>query len=359
MTYYFKVLGEYLECSNQRKEIVSNSINYHTAHFTLDSTWNGFSLTATFINTKTKVSKNVPMGVLVDCVIPWEVLASDVEGGYLEVGITGISGDDKRRTDMINTIAIVPSTANNGTDPLPPTQSVYDEIMDLVQGVGTNYIAGNNITIADDTISSNQIDDTTSSLTKTYSSSKTDATYERKIYNVKLFGTKSGTYTVNLTDTAPSILATNYIETVNTNNITIDWVNGLNMTFTRVASAPIKLKKGDTTTFNIYTAFNRDCSVEFGAISYIDGVPITTPQAFGNQDFSGVSGFTTVQVLKYEMEFDLLGDEPVEYPAGTIFTTKLFKRQETSTPTLTTRYLYGVNTNGLDRISYAKVKTNI
>jgi len=184
-----------------------------------------------------------------------------------------------------------------------------------------------------------------------------DLLYQPKTNLIKLYGSKSGTYTVDLNLNTPTISATNYIETTGTSNITIDWVNGTNITFTRVSQSAIKLKNGDITSFNVLVAFNRNCSVEYGAISYINGVAITTPQTFGNQDFSGVVGHTIVQALKYDMVFDLLTNEDVEYPIGTVFTTKLFKRQELASPTLTSRYMFGVNVNNIDRISYATIKT--
>ena len=77
MTYYFIVNNLYLSCTNQRKTIVSDSVNYHTAHFTLDSSWDGFNKTATFTNTKTNESVMVALDVDDNCIIPFEPLESD------------------------------------------------------------------------------------------------------------------------------------------------------------------------------------------------------------------------------------------------------------------------------------------
>ena len=362
MNYYFNVSDQILTCTNTRRTIISDSVNVHIAKFKFDSMWDGFGKTATFTNSKTGIAINMVMGTtLTECTIPWESLVADKEGGYLIVCVQGVKDDKKMytRMDMSFPLLILLSDETNGTNPQPPTQSVYDQIMDLIEGVGTNYIAGDNISIANDTISSNQINDLlTTSLVKTWSIDKLKAMFQPKAYELKLYGTKTGTLAVDLTDAKPTISATNYIETIATSNITIDWINGTNITFTRTSTSPIKLSNKDSTIFNLLVAFNRDCSVEYGAIAYADGVPITSPQTFGNQDFSGVSGFTTVQPLKYELEFDLLASETT-FPVGTVFTTKLFKRQETASPTLTTRYLFGVNTNGINRISYSKVETTV
>lgn len=378
MTYYFSVVNGYLECTNSRKTIISDYVNFHTAHFTLDSSWNGYSKTATFINQKSGVSTNIVLGVeSVDCIIPWESLEANVDGGYFIVGLSGYKDSSVIRTKMMNPMLIEKSDVNNGNDPISPTPDEYEQIMDLISSMGGTYTLPTastttlgGVKIDDSTIKINsgvisspsEIDDLDSSLLKTYSSSKILdilQSYQHKEYPIKLYGTKLNATNVTLFDTPPIVNATNYIETTSTNNTTIDWVNGTNTTFTRTSTSAVKLKRGDMVDFNIYTAFNRDCSVEYGAISYINGVPISTQQTFGNQDFSGVTGFTTVQVLKYELELDLLPITPTEYPIGTVFTTKLFKRQESATPTLTTRYMYGVNINNLDRFSYAKIQTNL
>lgn len=79
MTYYFSVVNGYSECTNSRKTIISDYVNFHTAHFTLDSSWVGYSKTATFINQKSGVSTNVVLGVeSTDCIIPWESLEATV-----------------------------------------------------------------------------------------------------------------------------------------------------------------------------------------------------------------------------------------------------------------------------------------
>lgn len=296
-------------------KIVSNSIDYLTATFTFSADHSGMTKTAIFSN------GTIDFEIVLD---QNNSITKDdhlnLSQGIWVVSTVSVGNGTTIRTDMVP-ILVLESGGENGMIPPEPTLSVYEQIMNAF--------------------------------------SEASQLFQTKELLVKLYGTKSGTLTVNLTDTTPTVSATNYIETAATSNVTIDFVNGTNITFSRTSLAPIKLKKHDLVEFNIFTAFNRDCSVEYGSISYINGVQVASAQTFGNQDFKGVAGFTTVQVLKYIMDLDLLEDEPVAYPAGTVFTTKLFKRQESATPTLTTHYLFGVNQNGLDRFSYATIKTNI
>lgn len=129
MTYYFSVLNLELSCTNQKKYIVSDSTQFHKAHFTFDSAWNGYGITVFFTNTKTKVSKLAVLDVNNDCDIPWESLVMADTDNWLEVGAFGVSGDSKMYTTMPNLLSIVKSSKSDSTVPTPPTQSIYDQIM--------------------------------------------------------------------------------------------------------------------------------------------------------------------------------------------------------------------------------------
>lgn len=127
MTYYFSISNLYLSCLSNRKTIISDSVEYHRAKFIFDENWLGYAKSVTFNNTKSKVSKLVSaLDVEDSCDIPWEVLADD---GYLTVCVQGINGDSSMVTKMPNPLLIEASDKTNGSVPLPPTPSVYEQIM--------------------------------------------------------------------------------------------------------------------------------------------------------------------------------------------------------------------------------------
>lgn len=136
MTYYFSVIGQFLECTNSKKVIVSDSINFHTAHFTIDSSLDEYSKSAIFTNTRTKVSVIKPLDVDNNCIIPFEPLVGE---GYLDVCIKATLDTSVLYTDMGVQLVIYQSGKTDASDPLPPNQSVYDEILEIAND---KYVEG-------------------------------------------------------------------------------------------------------------------------------------------------------------------------------------------------------------------------
>ena len=144
MIYTFSVINGYLNCTNARKTIISDMVNVHVAKFTLDSSWLGYDKTATFENTKTNVKKDIVLGTeTLECLIPWESLVAESEGGYLVVGLTGYKDGKILRTKMFNPLLIEKSDIDDGDNPLPPTPDVYEQIMDLIASLGGAYVLPN------------------------------------------------------------------------------------------------------------------------------------------------------------------------------------------------------------------------
>lgn len=137
MTYYFGISNLYLSCTNQRKTIISDSVQFHKASFIFDIAWEDYGKTATFTNSKSGTSKNVPLTFPYTCDIPWEVLTTD---GYLIVCVNGVNGDSEMVTLMPNPILIELSNKSVGTSPTDPTPSVYDQIMTSLGELGTASI---------------------------------------------------------------------------------------------------------------------------------------------------------------------------------------------------------------------------
>lgn len=142
MTYYFIVNSLYLSSTNSRKTIVSDSVNYHTAHFTLDSSWDGYNKTATFTNTKTKQSVMVALDVDNNCIIPFEPLVVVGENNYLNVCLKGNLDTSTFYTYMENKLIILESGKTDASTPLPPTQDVYDQILQIANDKYVEALVG-------------------------------------------------------------------------------------------------------------------------------------------------------------------------------------------------------------------------
>src|SRR5690606_2694574 len=96
----------YLRCTNAKKIIISDSVNYHTAHFTFDDALIGYSKSAIFTNTKTEVSTIQPLDGYDNCVIPFEPLVGE---GYLDVCIKATLNTSTLYTEMPIQIVILQS----------------------------------------------------------------------------------------------------------------------------------------------------------------------------------------------------------------------------------------------------------
>ena len=154
MTYYFIVNNLYLSCTNQRKTIVSDSVNYHTAHFTLDSSWDRFNKTATFTNTKTNESVMVALDVDDNCIIPFEPLESI---GELDVCLKGNLNTTTFYTYMDVKIQILDSGKTDASTPLPPTQDVYDQVLQIASDKYVDALVGSKIIHMEDWITATNI----------------------------------------------------------------------------------------------------------------------------------------------------------------------------------------------------------
>ncbi len=101
--------------------VVADSRNYLSAWFTFDETWDGVEKTAVFSQ-----GENVYNMLLTDdmCRIPAEVITGD--GFYVSV-----FGGDLITADKIK-IAVTPSGLAEGVAPPVPTQSIYDQMLNLV-----------------------------------------------------------------------------------------------------------------------------------------------------------------------------------------------------------------------------------
>lgn len=90
MLYKFNVDKLDLECANPNKIILSDSIEYHIAKFEFDDTWNNYTKIAHFTNKTTNKSVQMVLDNKNSCYIPFEVLETIKDKGFLIVAIQGI-----------------------------------------------------------------------------------------------------------------------------------------------------------------------------------------------------------------------------------------------------------------------------
>lgn len=116
---------------------VAKSENYLYAQFTFSDEWAG---------TKTAIFNNgTPYSVILDednkCLVPWEVITAS---GFSVSVFCG-----QRITANVEFVGVLPTGYIEGQTPEPPTPSVYEQIIEELNGKlePENIIAGDNITI--------------------------------------------------------------------------------------------------------------------------------------------------------------------------------------------------------------------
>jgi hypothetical protein len=143
MKYYFNVSNLYLSCTNSRKQIVSDSVNFHTAKFTLDSDWQGYNIKAIFTNSKDNtLSVEQLLDINNECAIPSSPISVD---GNLVVKLVGEKVNSRIETTMINDLVILLSSVGNGNEDIIFTPSIVQQLTELINGKGDNLTYSNSI----------------------------------------------------------------------------------------------------------------------------------------------------------------------------------------------------------------------
>lgn len=103
--------------------IVANSVEFLEAEFNFSNEWSKMEKTAIFTNTIGSTSMLLNNKNRIESEAGLNLIA----GSYV-VSVVGIFGRKKIVTNIVN-ITISQSGAENGTVPLDPTPSIYDQIM--------------------------------------------------------------------------------------------------------------------------------------------------------------------------------------------------------------------------------------
>ena len=119
-----------LRLKNAPEPLTEGLRNYAKIVFELGEDWAGKSITATF----KRVIDQIPMSVTVsngECVIPWEAFVYPVT----EVSIRGTQGEEVITSSILR--LEIKRSLNEGGAPLPPTEDLYDQILETAEAAET------------------------------------------------------------------------------------------------------------------------------------------------------------------------------------------------------------------------------
>ncbi|MBQ0112768.1 MAG: hypothetical protein KBT03_06540 [Bacteroidales bacterium] len=140
MLYNFSVEGLNIQCTNHSKIIISDSVNFHTAHFDFSNEWLDYSKTIVFTNSSTEKSVFMILDEDNNCVIPWESLEMTIDKiNYnvttrLVVAVHGveIDGDKEVWTFMRNPLVLVKSDKSDYETPTDPSKDIITQIIEKI-----------------------------------------------------------------------------------------------------------------------------------------------------------------------------------------------------------------------------------
>lgn len=110
---------------SDRQYLVSDTENVYECVFKFNGEWDNYPLRYGVFRLN---NGEIKQQLLVnnECQVPNEVVA---ESGYLIIGTYGVSGDKRYPTVWLGSPIMVQVGARNGTEPLPPTPSEYEQII--------------------------------------------------------------------------------------------------------------------------------------------------------------------------------------------------------------------------------------
>lgn len=112
--------------------IVAGSRELYQCIFTFDGAWDGCARVAVFHGSGLARTRALANDT---CDLPYECIA-DV--GRLRVGVYGINGDTRMPTLWAEEINVRPGSYDATDEPLPPTQSEYEQIINIMQTQATD-----------------------------------------------------------------------------------------------------------------------------------------------------------------------------------------------------------------------------
>ncbi|MBR5121841.1 MAG: hypothetical protein IKU89_04785 [Oscillospiraceae bacterium] len=129
MVYNLKFISQkgHLVCCNPT--VINNgSVLIADAEFLLDSSWDGYSVTATFVADETQIT--VALDSKRRCTVPWEVL--QLAGKSLRVGVVGTLGSKVYPSDYADLGVIGVGCQKGEFGESEPTPDMYTQMLGLV-----------------------------------------------------------------------------------------------------------------------------------------------------------------------------------------------------------------------------------
>lgn len=178
-------------------------------------------------------------------------------------------------------------------------------------------------------------------------------TYVPRTFLQSLYFTRTGTLTATLEVTKPVDNANNYLQTTTTNT-TLDFNSTQKLVISRTLASNIKVSPQNGVSISLSFACNRNAELEFGARVLVDGVAISSNQAYGLRSYNGNTSYTNVNEQTFVIVFDqIVGVQ--EFLAGQVVSIEIVTRQN-SGQSLITRYFCGVSVSGVDRNCLASLE---
>lgn len=114
-------------CCNSHRFVAADSVKFLKAKFVFDEDWTGYTVTVTFTNLDTKVSRKVLLDGTHVCEIPHEILAGK---GRMNVYAEGICGDSVATTAMMKHPLLIRESGRwQAGESILPTPDIYQQIL--------------------------------------------------------------------------------------------------------------------------------------------------------------------------------------------------------------------------------------
>ena len=179
-----------------------------------------------------------------------------------------------------------------------------------------------------------------------------DANYASRSFFESMYCNKTGDNTATLQNAKPAIDSGNYLfKTINSNEFNIASSDN-KFVFTKTLDHDMKLSNTDGIDFTAVFALSVSCSVEFMIRILMNGVAISSGQAFGVKSYSGNDTYTNVNQEYMVARTDLI--ESVQtYSKGSTLTVELAVRTDSASVYPTVHLFCGADVSNAERYSYS------
>lgn len=127
---------------DQFEILTSGSVNVHHVRFMFSESWDGLKKTAVFKHGRE--ARSILLDDSEECIIPWEVLTHP--GGTLYAGVYGTKDEEIVLPTVWAPLGEVrEGVITDAEEPIPPTPSIYDQILARLDKKGDRLAYENSI----------------------------------------------------------------------------------------------------------------------------------------------------------------------------------------------------------------------